>query len=110
MVGDIFMRRLLLGGVIALATWTASQEEGRATPAPVVTPAAVVVQSAATPWAVIGLAFSVVSVMVNAAVIGHTQCREMTVQEAWTSALLPFAGMLFNQQHSQCGRRVRRAN
>jgi len=50
---------------------------------------------------------SVVSVMVNAVVIGQSQCREMTVQEAWTSAMLPFAGMPFNEQNNQCAPRVR---
>ena len=71
------------------------------------TPAAQV-QSSATPWVAIAFGAGVVSVMVNAAVIGQTQCREMTVEEAWTAAMLPFAGMLFNRQNSQCSRPVRR--
>lgn len=51
---------------------------------------------------ILGVA-SVGSVITNAFIVGRTQCRELTYQEAWTSALLPFIGIAFNQQNSQCG-------
>jgi len=57
----------------------------------------------ATPWVVIIGAASVVSVIVNAAIVGKTQCRELTQQEAWSSVFLPFIGYLWNQQNNQCG-------
>ena len=57
----------------------------------------------ATPWVVIIGAASVVSVIVNAAIVGKTQCRELTQQEAWSSVFLPFIGYLWNQQNNKCG-------
>jgi hypothetical protein len=68
-----------------------------------IVPCPVQVQSTATPWAVIVVGAGVVSVMINAAVVYQTQCRELTLQEAYSSAFLPVIGWLFNQQHSQCG-------
>jgi hypothetical protein len=44
----------------------------------------------------------VVGVMTNAAWVWHTQCRELTSQEAMTSTFLPFIGMIFDAQASQC--------
>ena len=43
-----------------------------------------------------------VSVMVNAMIVGRTQCRELTQQEAWSSIFLPFIGMYFNQNNNKC--------
>jgi hypothetical protein len=51
---------------------------------------------------------SVASVMINAAIIHQTQCRELSFQEAYTSMSLPVIGWLFNQQNNQCGRRGHR--
>lgn len=63
------------------------------------------VQPTTTPWTAIIMGASVVSVMINAAIVHQTQCRELTFQEAYASMSLPFVGWLFNQQHNQCGRR-----
>jgi len=70
-----------------------------ATPVPCVTP------SMKPPWVGIGIAAGALSVIVNGAIVGKTQCRELTTKEAITSILLPFIGMLFNEQHSLCGRK-----
>ena len=54
------------------------------------------------PWVVIIFGGSVVSVILNAAIVSKTQCRELTQQEAWSSAFLPFIGILFNQNNNMC--------
>jgi len=69
---------------------------------PLVVPCPVQIQPTTTPWAPIVMGASVVSVMINAAIIYQTQCRELTFQEAYASTL-PVIGWLFNQQNNQCG-------
>jgi hypothetical protein len=59
---------------------------------------------APTPWPVIIGMLSAVSVIVNAAIISRTQCRELTQQEAWSSIFLPFIGMLWNRHLNKCHR------
>jgi hypothetical protein len=58
--------------------------------------------TAPTPWPVIVLGASVVSVILNAAIVSNTQCRELTQQEALSSLLLPFIGFAFNKQNNKC--------
>src|SRR5271163_2182466 len=58
----------------------------------------------ANPWPVVGIMLGTVSVMVNAIIVGRTQCRELTQQEAWSSIFLPFVGMFFNQNNNKCHR------
>ena len=55
-----------------------------------------------SPWPVVVVFAGVVSVMTNAAWIWRTQCRELSSQEAMTSAFLPFIGMAFDAQASKC--------
>jgi hypothetical protein len=59
---------------------------------------------APTPWAPIAVFVGTVSVMINAAYIWNRQCRELSSQEAVTSALLPFLGIAFDVQASKCHR------
>jgi hypothetical protein len=59
---------------------------------------------APSPWPAVTVIVGVVGVMVNAAYIWRTQCRELTSQEAMTSTFLPFIGMIFDAQASQCPR------
>jgi hypothetical protein len=40
--------------------------------------------------------------MTNAAYVWHTQCRELSSQEAATSTFLPFVGMAFDAHASKC--------
>ena len=54
-------------------------------------------------WPVITGMLGAASVIVNSYYVGHTQCRELTSQEAWSSIFLPFIGIAFNQQNNQCG-------
>jgi len=56
----------------------------------------------ASPWPAVTVIVGVVSVMFNAAWIWRTQCRELSSQEAMTSTFLPFIGMAFDAQASQC--------
>jgi hypothetical protein len=56
----------------------------------------------ASPWPAVTVIVGVVGVMVNAAWIWHTQCRELSSQEAMTSTFLPFIGMAFDAQASKC--------
>jgi hypothetical protein len=55
-----------------------------------------------SPWPAVVVIVGVVGVMANAAWIWHTQCRELTSQEAMTSTFLPFIGMAFDAQASKC--------
>jgi hypothetical protein len=55
-----------------------------------------------TPWGVVGIGAAALSVIVNAAVVSATQCRELTQLEAFQSFFLPFIGILFNQKKSKC--------
>jgi hypothetical protein len=54
---------------------------------------------APTPWAVIGLIAGTVSIMIDAAIVWHTQCRELTLGEAMTAGALPGVGIAINQQN-----------
>jgi len=59
---------------------------------------------APSPWPVIVLFVGTASVMLNAAIVWNTQCRELTSQEAMTSAFLPFVGIALDAQASKCHR------
>ena len=55
-----------------------------------------------SPWPAVTVIVGVVGVMVNAAWIWRTQCRELSSREAMTSTFLPFIGMAFDAQASKC--------
>ena len=55
-----------------------------------------------SPWPAVAVIVGVVGVMTNAAWIWHTQCRELSSDEAITSTFLPFVGMAFDAQASKC--------
>ncbi|THD42835.1 MAG: hypothetical protein E7774_14365 [Bradyrhizobium sp.] len=57
---------------------------------------------APSPWAPVAVFVGTVSVMVNAAYIWNSQCRELSSREAATSTLLPFLGIAFDVQASKC--------
>ncbi len=57
---------------------------------------------APSPWPVIVVFVGTASVMLNAAIVWNTQCRELTSQEALTSAFLPLVGIAFDAQASKC--------
>jgi len=40
--------------------------------------------------------------MANAAIVSQTQCRELTLQEAYSSFFLPFIGIVFDQHNDHC--------
>jgi len=86
----------------------ASRTIDRANAAPLLVPCPVPVQSTTTPSAVIIMGASAVSVIINAAVVSQTQCRELTLPEAYASISLPVIGWFFNQQNNQCGPRGHR--
>jgi hypothetical protein len=62
-----------------------------------------VVGGGPSPWWAFGPMLGAASVILNAAVVSNHQCRELTLNEALTSFALPFIGMLFNENSSQCG-------
>ena len=68
-----------------------------APPAPIPCPT-----SGPTPWPVIILGAGVVSLITNAAIVSQTQCRELTLQEAYSSFFLPFIGIVFDQHNDHC--------
>src|SRR5271163_4117783 len=84
-----------------VVTWLATDT---AFAAPPVVPCPAVPAHTANPWPVVGIMLGTVSVMVNAIIVGRTQCRELTQQEAWSSIFLPFVGMFFNQNNNKCHR------
>jgi len=55
-----------------------------------------------SPWPVVAVVVGVAGVMTNAAYVWHTQCRELSSQEAMTSTFLPFVGMAFNAHANKC--------
>jgi len=57
-----------------------------------------------SPWPAVAVIVGVVGVMTNAAWVWNTQCRELTSNEAMLSSFLPFIGMIFDAQASQCHR------
>ncbi len=58
--------------------------------------------SSPSPWPAVVVIVGVVGVMTNAAWVWHTQCRELSSQEAMTSTFLPFVGMAFDAHASKC--------
>lgn len=66
--------------------------------------AGVASQSSPWPWPVLVVGLSATSVILNGAIVGQTQCRELTQQEATASIFLPFFGMAFNAHHNMCPR------
>lgn len=54
------------------------------------------------PWPVVAIFVGTAGVMLNAAYVWNTQCRELTSDEAMTSTFLPVVGMFFNKQASKC--------
>jgi hypothetical protein len=65
-------------------------------------PAIIPCPTAPTPWVPIVIGAAVVSVILNAAIVSNTQCRELTQQEALSSLLLPFIGIAFNKHNNKC--------
>lgn len=94
------VRVAALAGCGVIITWQTADTALALPAAPIPCPT-----STTTPWVGIGIAAGALSVIVNGAIVGKTQCRELTSKEAITSILLPFIGILFNEQHSLCGRK-----
>ncbi len=59
---------------------------------------------APSPWPVFVVFASVGSVLLNAAIVWNTQCRELSGQEAMTSAFLPLVGIALDAHASKCRR------
>jgi hypothetical protein len=55
-----------------------------------------------SPWPAFAVIIGASSVMINAIYIWRTQCRELSSQEAMTSAFLPLIGIAFDAQASKC--------
>jgi hypothetical protein len=58
--------------------------------------------SSPTPWPVIVIGAGVVSLILNAAIVSQSQCRELTLQEAYSSFFLPFFGIVLNRHIDHC--------
>ena len=56
--------------------------------------------TASSPWPAIGIFASVVSVMANAVIVWHSECRELTSREAMTAMALPGIGIAINQSNA----------
>lgn len=57
---------------------------------------------APSPWPVVAVFVGTVSVILNAAIVWNTQCRELTSDEAITSTFLPFVGIALDAHNSKC--------
>jgi len=56
-----------------------------------------------SPWPAFAVIIGTSSVILNAIYIWNSQCRELSRQEAMTSAFLPLIGIAFDVQASKCG-------
>jgi hypothetical protein len=55
-----------------------------------------------SPWPAVAVIIGTSSVILNAIYIWHAQCRELSSQEAATSAFLPLIGIAFDAQANKC--------
>ena len=58
----------------------------------------------ASPWPAFYIIGGAASVILDAAIVWNTQCRELTSQEAVASFLLPLGGILLDQNNNKCKR------
>jgi len=65
----------------------------------------VAASSGAVPWPVWALGGSVLSIMVRAAYVYRTECRELTSEEAFGGAVGPWP--IYHQVRNQCGATAR---
>ncbi|THD45883.1 MAG: hypothetical protein E7774_07150 [Bradyrhizobium sp.] len=54
------------------------------------------------PWPAFYIIGGAASVMLDAAIVWNTQCRELTSQEAFTSFILPGLGIAFDGSNNKC--------
>ena len=54
------------------------------------------------PWPAFLIIGAVASVEFDAAIVWHTQCRELTSQEAMTAFFLPVVGIAFDEKDNKC--------
>ncbi|MGO4872265.1 MAG: hypothetical protein ACLPGW_16940 [Roseiarcus sp.] len=59
---------------------------------------------APSPAPAVAIIIGSASVILNAIIVWNTQCRELTSQEAMTSAFLPLIGIALDAHASQCPR------
>ena len=55
-----------------------------------------------SPWPAFAVIIGTSSVIINAIYIWHAQCRELSSEEAMTSAFLPLIGIAFDVQANKC--------
>jgi hypothetical protein len=53
-------------------------------------------------WPAFLIIGAVASVELDAAIVWHTQCRELTSQEAFTSFFLPVVGIALDEKDNKC--------
>jgi len=56
----------------------------------------------ASPWPAFFIIGGAASVILNAAIVWNSQCRELSSQEAATSFFLPGVGIAFDAQANKC--------
>jgi len=102
------MRKFVVAAVAAFAFVIAPSllsQSNSANALPAAPVEAGVLQSTMTVVPVIAGMVVVASVILNAAIVSQTQCRQLTQQEAFNSILLPLLGIALNRQRTMCGRR-----
>ena len=60
---------------------------------------------AASPWPAVFIIGGAASVILNAAIVWNSQCRELSSEEAATSFFLPGVGIAFDVQANKCKKR-----
>lgn len=80
---------VIVAAVAVMLSTTAMPRRAHAAPMPMPVPAGT--SLGAGPYIVGGVLLSAVSLMVCAAHVGRVAKRELTSQEAWTAAVIPFA-------------------
>jgi hypothetical protein len=93
------VKAVTIGGPCGIPVTWLTADTAFASPPPVIP---CPVPTAQTPWIPIVIGAGVVSVILNAAIVSQTQCRELTLQEAYSSFFLPFIGIVFDQRNDHC--------
>jgi hypothetical protein len=92
-------QRKIIGVVAAAAMAAAAIAPANAAPKP---PVHAYASNASHPWPALAVIGGAASVILNAAIVWNTQCRELSSQEAAASFFLPVVGIAFDAQTSKC--------
>jgi len=94
--------RKIIGVAAAAAMTVAAIAPANASYGPYCHPKHFVAGHGASPWPAFFIIGGAASVILNAAIVWNSQCRELSSQEAATSFFLPGVGIAFDAQANKC--------